>query len=91
MEINSAVRLLATDRRTVARRLFLEIDKFLLTKEFNSLDGTITFKCELPPVLTVLERIGFEPTSDKMIMNRDGTKIKITVPHAEWNPVLSVI
>jgi hypothetical protein len=90
MEIKAALRLLATDRRAVARKIFIEMDPYLKGSQFNNLDSSIRFTCELHPVLTVLQRIGFELLDDEQL-RRDSTHVRVLTPHGSWNPVLHVI
>lgn len=91
IETRAAIRLVATDRRSIARRIFMEMDPYLLKKQFNNLDSSISFRCELKPVLTVLHKLGFDSsTEDDQTLSRDGVTVRVRCKDG-WSPVLNVV
>jgi hypothetical protein len=90
MKTQALTRLIATDRRTAARRIFLELHKFFPQRmQLSNLDSTIKFECELQPVVTTLRRLGFDQHSDS-VFHRDGLEVVVKVPRTGWNPILSI-
>lgn len=82
--------ILAADRRTTARRLYLDIVRYLPGVQLNNIDSSLGFKCEVFPVLTVLKRLGFEQI-DTETLEREDIKVRVRSPRDGWNPVLNII
>jgi hypothetical protein len=99
MEIKATERLKATantqvlallNKKALARSLFYEMEKYLKGSQFNNLDASIRFTCELKPVETTLRHLGFKDRGDGEF-HRPDMVVHVKEHREGWHPVLRVL
>jgi hypothetical protein len=99
MKTRATERLMATastevqalfNKKALARALFYETEKYLKGSQFNNLDASIRFTCELHPVVTTLKHLGFKEEGNNEF-HRSDMSVRVVVPRDGWNPVVHVL